>query len=154
MSVDLSRLRRDNAHERRPWHGSAFIVEALVLLVFLVASLAVLMQIIGGAHERGEAADRLSSAIVLASNDAEAFAADPASGNLEAAYVLVDGELTKADGLSDDPDASAFGLTRTVEAQQQPGGTLYTARIVVSSGGEVAYELETARYVSNEGVRR
>ena len=35
MGIDLSRLRRGNDHDRRPWHGAAFIVEALVLLVFL-----------------------------------------------------------------------------------------------------------------------
>ncbi|MDU1881933.1 MAG: hypothetical protein E6776_12205 [Eggerthella sp.] len=36
MGIDLSRLRRGNDHDRRPWHGAAFIVEALVLLVFLI----------------------------------------------------------------------------------------------------------------------
>ena len=77
MGIDLSRLRRGNDHDRRPWHGAAFIVEALVLLVFLIASLAVIMQVIAGAHERSIEADRLSNAIILASNDAEAFAADP-----------------------------------------------------------------------------
>ena len=80
MGIDLSRLRRGNDHDRRPWHGATFIVEALVLLVFLIASLAVIMQVIAGAHERSIEADRLSNAIILASNDAEAFAADPTSG--------------------------------------------------------------------------
>ena len=60
MGIDLSRLRRGNDHDRRPWHGAAFIVEALVLLVFLIASLAVIMQVIAGAHERSIEADRLS----------------------------------------------------------------------------------------------
>ncbi|RDC11416.1 hypothetical protein C1861_12840, partial [Eggerthella lenta] len=59
MGIDLSRLRRGNDHDRRPWHGAAFIVEALVLLVFLIASLAVIMQVIAGAHERSIEADRL-----------------------------------------------------------------------------------------------
>ena len=27
MGIDLSRLRRGNDHDRRPWHGAAFIVE-------------------------------------------------------------------------------------------------------------------------------
>lgn len=93
MGIDLSRLRRGNDHDRRPWHGAAFIVEALVLLVFLIASLAVIMQVIAGAHERSIEADRLSNAIILASNDAEAFAADPTSGNTGGEYVLVDGQL-------------------------------------------------------------
>ena len=123
MGIDLSRLRRGNDHDRRPWHGAAFIVEALVLLVFLIASLAVIMQVIAGAHERSIEADRLSNAIILASNDAEAFAADPTSGNTGGEYVLVDGQL-------------------------------YTAHIYVSCGGEATYQIDTARYVSNEGVQR
>ena len=71
MGIDLSRLRRGNDHDRRPWHGAAFIVEALVLLVFLIASLAVIMQVIAGAHERSIEADRLSNAIILASRSEE-----------------------------------------------------------------------------------
>lgn len=43
---------------------------------------------------------------------------------------------------------------RIVEAQNQPGGTLYTAHIYVSCGGEATYQIDTARYVSNEGVQR
>lgn len=44
-----------------------------------------------------------------------------------------------------------YDLTRIVEAQSQPGGTLYTAHIYVSCGGEATYQIDTARYVSNEG---
>lgn len=135
MGIDLSRLRRGNDHDRRPWHGAAFIVEALVLLVFLIASLAVIMQVIAGAHERSIEADRLSNAIILASNDAEAFAADPTSGNTGGEYVLVDGQLVQPEGPIDVLDKSVYDLTRIVEAQSQPGGTLYTAHIYVSCGG-------------------
>ena len=152
MGIDLSRLRRGNDHDRRPWHGAAFIVEALVLLVFLIASLAVIMQVIAGAHERSIEADRLSNAIILASNDAEAFAADPTSGNTGGEYVLVDGQLVQPEGPIDVLDKSVYDLTRIVEAQSQPGGTLYTAHIYVSCGGEATYQIDTARYVSNEGV--
>ena len=151
MGIDLSRLRRGNDHDRRPWHGAAFIVEALVLLVFLIASLAVIMQVIAGAHERSIEADRLSNAIILASNDAEAFAADPTSGNTGGEYVLVDGQLVQPEGPIDVLDKSVYDLTRIVEAQSQPGGTLYTAHIYVSCGGEATYQIDTARYVSNEG---
>ena len=154
MGIDLSRLRRGNDHDRRPWHGAAFIVEALVLLVFLIASLAVIMQVIAGAHERSIEADRLSNAIILASNDAEAFAADPTSGNTGGEYVLVDGQLVQPEGPIDVLDKSVYDLTRIVEDQSQPGGTLYTAHIYVSCGGEATYQIDTARYVSNEGVQR
>lgn len=154
MGIDLSRLRRGNDHDRRPRRGAAFIVEALVLLVFLIASLAVIMQVIAGAHERSIEADRLSNAIILASNDAEAFAADPTSGNTGGEYVLVDGQLVQPEGPIDVLDKSVYDLTRIVEAQSQPGGTLYTAHIYVSCGGEATYQIDTARYVSNEGVQR
>ena len=154
MGIDLSRLRRGNDHDRRSWHGAAFIVEALVLLVFLIASLAVIMQVIAGAHERSIEADRLSNAIILASNDAEAFAADPTSGNTGGEYVLVDGQLVQPEGSIDVLDKNVYDLTRIVEAQSQPGGTLYTAHIYVSCGGEATYQIDTARYVSNEGVQR
>lgn len=154
MAIDLSRLRGNSVNDRRPWHGSAFIVEALVLLVFLIASLAVLMQVIGGAHERGEDADQLSNAIILASNDAETFAADPTAGDTGSEFALVDGELTQPEGPIDALDKNVYELTRIVEAQKQPGGTLYTARIYVSCGGEATYQLDTARYVSDEGVQR
>lgn len=154
MAIDLSRLRRNSAHDRRPWHGSAFIVEALVLLVFLIASLAVLMQVIGGAHERGEDADRLSNAIILASNDAEAFAADPTSGDTEAVYALVDGELVEDAGGDASGQADRYEVTRSVQAQAENAGTLYEAHIEVESDGAVVYQVDTARYVSDEGVRR
>ena len=122
MGIDLSRLRRGNDHDRRPWHGAAFIVEALVLLVFLIASLAVIMQV--------------------------------TSGNTGGEYVLVDGQLVQPEGPIDVLDKSVYDLTRIVEAQSQPGGTLYTAHIYVSCGGEATYQIDTARYVSNEGVQR
>lgn len=70
--------------ERAVWPGAAFIVEALLLLMFLTASLAVLMNLNAEADRIGtESADKMD-AIVLASNVAEEFAADPAA--VEAAY--------------------------------------------------------------------
>ncbi|WP_302391075.1 hypothetical protein [Eggerthella sinensis] len=154
MALDLSRLRRSSVHDRRPWHGAAFIVESLVLLVFLMASLAVLMQVMGNAHERGIEADKLSNAIILASNDAETFAADPTTGNTGGEFALVDGELIQPEGPIDALDKNVYELTRIVEAQKQPGGTLYTAHIYVSCGGGTVYELNTSRYVSGEEVQR
>lgn len=154
MPIDLSRLRHGSVHDRRPWHGSAFIVEALVLLVFLIASLAVLMQVIGGAHERGEDADRLSNAIILASNDAETFAADPTAGDLVTTYALVNGELIVEAGNDAPERADRYDVTRTVQAQAQQTGTLYEAHIEVTSDDVIVYQVDTARYVSNEGVQR
>lgn len=153
MGVDFSRLRPANARDRRPWHGSAFIVEALLLLVFLVASLAVIMQVIGGAHERGSEADHLSNAVVLASNDAEKFAAGPAEGDLSTTFALVDGMLVEA-APGDAEGAERYSVARTVQAHAEQAGTLYEAHIEVSSDGEVVYQVDTARYVPDGRARR
>lgn len=154
MALDLSRLRRSSVHDRRPWHGAAFIVESLVLLVFLMASLAVLMQVMGNAHERGIEADKLSNAIILASNDAETFAADPTTGDRTAQFSLVDGELVELTGAEDAASAERYEVERTVQQHAEQAGTLYEAHIEVSSGGNAVYEVNTSRYVSGEEVQR
>lgn len=178
MALDLSQLRSVNTQGRRSWHGAAFIVESLALLAFLVTALAVVIQLMGVAHERGVEASHLSNAI-LASNDAEAFAADPTSGSSEAQFTEDNGTLVSleeataeaeagadagADGAgtadgetgtagSADAGATVYRVERTVSDHAEAAGTLYEAHIQVSSDGEVLYELDTARYVS-EGVAR
>lgn len=155
MAIDLSRLRsgRSSAHDRRPWHGAAFIVESLVLLVFLVGSLAVLMQVMGGAHERGIEADKLSNAVILASNDAEAFAADPSSGDQVTVFALVDETLVAEPGQSSE-NSDRYTVTRTVRENAEKAGTLFEAHIEVTSGDDLVYEMETTRYMSDEGAQR
>lgn len=59
------------------WPGAAFIVEALLLLVFLTGSLAVLMNLNAEADRIGRESADLMDGLVLASNVAEKFAADP-----------------------------------------------------------------------------
>lgn len=130
MSFDATFLQHPDKRERRSWHGAAFIVEALVLMVFLIASVTVTVQVMSASHEHGAKAAELSTAIVLASNAAEAFAADPASGDLT---------VTQDD----------YTLTRSVEREAQDAGTLYRAHIAVAHGSETIYELDTARYVSD-----
>lgn len=70
--------------ERTVWPGAAFIVEALLLLVFLTGSLAVLMQLNADADVAGEQSADLMGAMTLASNAAEEFAIDPVA--FEEAY--------------------------------------------------------------------
>ena len=154
MAVDLSRLGRPGPQDRRSWHGGAFIVESLVLLAFLVAALAVSIQLMGVAHQHGTQADRLSSAVILASNEAEAFATDPAAGNVSASFATVDGELVESAGADAPADGSIYQVTRTVEARDEQAGTLYEARIAVTCDGQDVYELDTARYVPAKEVAR
>lgn len=159
--------------ERSVWPGAAFIVEALLLLVFLAGSLAVLMELNADADAAGQQSADLMEAMTLASNAAEEFAANP--------------ELAAATGaLSDEEEAARvrYGtglvMTRTVEAEPLAAGTMYRARIAVwhkgapavesavaGSGGpkpapaegsgadgatEPVYTLETACYVANDGA--
>lgn len=159
MELDLSRIRRTASEGRRPWHGAAFVVESLVLLAFLVASLAVVISLMGDAHARGQAADELSNAIIAASNSAEEFAADPAgAGDGDTAwYAVVDGALVEVGASAGAGGANAgdvggnaaYAVTRAVEREAQPAGTLYRAHIAVKREGATVYELDTSRYVSD-----
>lgn len=117
--------------ERRVWPGAAFIVEALLLLVFLTGSLAVLMSLDAAADRAGEQSADLMGAIVLASNAAEQFAADPAA--FEEAYAA---DPTADRWLSEPLDAVASGSNLLViscdfSTEATGGGTLHYATISV-----------------------
>lgn len=124
------------------WHGTAFAVEALVLLAFLAFALAMFMQLFGAAHNRGVEERQLTQAVLLASNAAEEFAAMPLAGTQSEAF---DGD-GDALGAAADAGEGEYLVTREVVPEPTEGGTLYHASIAVSRGGEVVYELETARY--------
>lgn len=113
------------------WHGAAFIVEALLLLVFLAFALAVFMQLFGAAHSRGTEERQLTQAVLLAANDAEAFAAAPQAGTVTTTF-------------------DAYLVEREVSTERSQSGTLYRASITVTCEGQPVYELESARYVSDE----
>ena len=147
MVVQIPRHGRAREENRRSWHGGAFIVESLVLLAFLMAALAVVVQLTGIAHERGTEADRLSNAVTIAANNAEAFAADPASGNMTAAFAIANGSLVEVDGTPDAGNESpTYQVTVTGEELYKGGGTRYTAQTSVTQGTETGYTLDTSRY--------
>lgn len=106
------------AEERRPtrqkaaWPGIAFIVEALLLLVFLAVCLAGFMRLFGESHRMAAESQQLEQALLLAQNRAEQFAADPAAAEGES----VQGNLA---------------VTCVVTPQETEGGTLYQAEITV-----------------------
>lgn len=110
--------------ERAVWPGAAFIVEALLLLVFLAGSLAVLMSLNADAERTGRESANLMNAIVLASNSAEQFAADPQA--VVGAQSLDAGE-TDANVVYQDN----LLLIREVGAETTEGGTLFHATITV-----------------------
>ena len=129
MFSEQSLRRHRGEADRATWPGAAFIVEALVLLAFLVAALAIFMSLFGSAHAIGAQSRDLEQAVLAAADVAERFAADPESV----------------------PDTTVSGdclVICVVEEESTGAGTLYRADIDVVSQGETIYELETARYVS------
>lgn len=141
---------------RASWHGTALLVEALVLLAFLVASLALFMQAFAQARGMGAEGSELAQAVAMASNLAEEFAADPAAepeplerdgltASCAVATVAAD-DAGHADGQTGpDADDAPSGISSGA------AGTLYRATIHVTDGdGDEVYRLVTERYASGD----
>lgn len=127
MDMDFTRKRAER--DDSTWPGASFVIEALVLLVFLMAALAIFMQLFSGAAREAVQNRSLEHAIVLASNTAESFSAAPAT----AVPSSTDGDYT---------------VTCEITPEKTAAGTLYHAKIDVSENGTDVYSLETSRYVS------
>lgn len=123
----------DGRSRRQTRRGTAFLIEALVVLAFLMMSLAVFVQLFSSAQLEGLHANRVSQAVIAATNCAERFSADPTGV----------ARNTTADGLE---------VTCDVASTQHAGGILYEATIVVrdsTDADEELYTLQTSRYVSD-----
>lgn len=107
-----------------PWRGTAFLVEACVLLAFVVAAVAVFAALFLGAAREGERAVRLTRAVVAARDAAERFVADGEDGSWEAGELRVRVDVTEDDEVA--------GLLRATVS-------------VTDAGGELVYQLTTAR---------
>lgn len=141
---------------RASWHGTALLVEALVLLTFLVASLALFMQAFAQARGMGAEGSQLAQAVAMASNLAEEFAADPAAepeplerdgltASCAVATVAAD-DVDGADGQTG-PDADDAPSGGSSSDSSGAAGTLYRATILVTDGdGDEVYRLVTERY--------
>lgn len=130
--------RRNAARTRTSWSSIAFIVESILLLVFLAASLAVLTKVFSASLNASIESRTLDAATIAAGSIAEHFSADPA--NIE--------ERTELGDLLIECD---------VTPEQRTGGTLYHATINVydktgAHGPDPVYTLETARYMSNPAI--
>lgn len=119
---------------RSNWSSTAFLIESLVLLFFLIACLAVFTQMFAHSWLASSDASRLSAACVVAQNAAEDFEANP-QGVQNGAF-----EVNDADGAS-------FHVSRTVESEATAAGTMYTVRIAVSDDTGEVYSLEAQRYM-------
>lgn len=124
----------EHSESSRPVHthgGMAFLVEALIILAFLMTALAIFAQLFSSAQLEGRSAERMSRAVMAATNTAEEFSAHPTS---------VDKNKTEGD----------LTVTCEIEDAKRDSGTLYNATITVFEGEEQLYTLHTARYVSTQ----
>lgn len=146
MSFQLPTKRAPSVARTR-WSGAAFLVEAMLLLVFVAASLALFVQLFAASADRAAASRELTDAIAVATATAERFCADP---------VGVEGEFTEGDML----------VVCRVEPQKRTYGTMYYATISVypadsapakaqpasdeqpAPTAEPVYTVQTAKYES------
>lgn len=130
MSVESAR--RSRAGGNASWSSAAFIVESILLLAFLAASLAILTCTFALSLNRSAEGRALEAAAIGAANVAERFADDPTGVSTR----------TEADGLV---------ITCNVTSEPRTGGTMHRAQISVYADGaeEPVYALSTARYVSD-----
>lgn len=133
--MSFASTRQDETRtSRRGRHGNrAFIVETLVLFVFLIVSFTVIVQLYVASAGLAQQSLELERAATAAANVAERFSADPLATNLD---------------VSDDK----LAVTCEVTPESMTGGTLYRAHITATVDDVEVYALDTARYVS--GVSR
>lgn len=126
----------ENSHRIRS--TTAFVVETLVLLGVLVASMAVFTQLLARSTSAADQSERLCQAVGVAEDAAEEFAAAPAS--VEARETVGKGVAVKG--------RDGFTVHCKVSESERGAGTLYNAHIVVSDAEGTVYKLDTSRYVS------
>lgn len=131
MSFRLPSNQRSR-HDVPSWSGMAVVVEGMVLLLFLVTSLAIITQVFAAATVRGTEGRQLAEAVAAATNEAERFAADPQG---DTGAPTTEGDLR---------------LEREVTSQPSASGTLYQATISVFGPDrqEPLYVLTTSRYLA------
>ena len=118
MNFELPSHRKEIVQHGR-WSGAAFLIEAMLLLVFVMASLAVLTQMFATASDHANRSRDLTDAVAATSTVAERFAADPSAV----------------------PEKQLVGtmyVTCLVSAEHRAGGTLYNADISAYSNEEDA----------------
>ena len=127
--------------------NTAFLVEALVLMAVLIASMAVFTLLFTHSAVAAHQAKNLTRATLLAQNAAEEFSSDPAA---VAAGKTV-GQGVAAGDVPAVDDSDGLTVSCNVDSDVQGRGTLYTARITVSDDSGEVYALDVSRYES--GVR-
>ena len=117
---------------------TAFVVETLVLLGVLIASIGVFTQLLARSTSTADQSERLCQAVGVAEDAAEEFTAAPAA--VEAGETVGKGVAAKG--------RDGFSVRCKVSETERGAGTFYSAHIVVSDSEGTVYKLDTSRYVS------
>lgn len=123
---------------RRMRSTTAFMVETLVLLIVLAASIAVFTQLFSRATAAADQSARLCQAVDIAEDAAEEFSADPAA-------VAASSKVGNGVAISGHDN---YKVSCKITQDKQGVGTLWAAHITVSDAQGKIYALDTSRYVS------
>lgn len=128
------------AHDdsRRIRSTTAFVVETLILLMVLAASIGIFTQLFSRATAAADQSTRLCQAVSVAEDAAEEFSADPAS--VAAGNKVGDGVALKG--------RNGYRVSCKTTQDKRDAGTLWRAHITVSDSQGKVYSLNTSRYVS------
>lgn len=130
MSFELPSQHR-RAQPRVRWLAASFLVEAMLLLLFVMASLAVITSMLAESAERAAQSQALTDAVTLATTAAERFSADPLSAPTEGV-------------------AQNLVFTCDVTSDAREGGTMYKASIAVYEADGQALAGIAARKAARE----
>ena len=140
-------LDRQNQRTHGLQANRAFVIESLLLLLFLAFGLALILRVFAAADASGRAAHAKSTALFLASNAAEVFASNPLQ-EPATQYFDIDGKEVDQQSAEASFEVAVETTPRSTDA-----GTFYDATVTVlplkPSAGDEPYALQTARYVSN-----
>lgn len=117
---------------------TAFIIEALALLLVLIVSMAVFTQLFARSTAAADQSARICKAVNVAEDAAEEFSSDPAA---VAAGKAVGAGVAKS-------GRDGFTVSCDVKQDATEAGVLWKAHIKVSDDEGTAFELDTSRYVS------
>ena len=117
---------------------TSFYLESLLLVVLFTAILLVLMSVFSGAKVQSVQAERLTQAVLLAENAAEALAGSDSEESLQA--LLNENDNTRLDGNVLIVSHDGYEVNITLD---RSGAMLY-GDIRVTRNGQEIYALETA----------
>lgn len=123
---------------RRIRSTTAFVVETLILLIVLAASIGIFTQLFSRAAAASDQSARLCQAVNVAEDAAEEFSADPAG--VAAGNKVGDGVVVKG--------RNGYKVSCKTTQDKRSAGTLWHAHITVSDSQGKVYSLNTSRYVS------